>query len=244
VTRNGQRESCHALRQKDKRRRSAVRSRLGDSRPGGLRRGHRVSERKRCSAQQLTSPDLQHSSGRLDVHTKTTLTTDTWNQCLQAGGVVMRRPYAVPETRQRGLPELVMYHIPGFDPAHSWSVYRTGRSTMLHSIRWDQRADGRRIFGAMSDTTPPWPAPTLVQTTFEIDGAWWDSALSQFAALRIPLATHRVTGSDGETYGIHRPREFEIEWCSDGPLEWADISRWTRECMTRLRTGATQRQPP
>jgi len=168
------------------------------------------------------------------VHTRH-VTTDTWHQCLQAGGVVMRRPYEVPKTRQRGIPELVMYHIPSFDPAHSWSVYRTDKSTTLHSIRWDQRADGRRIFGAMSGAPPPWSAPTLVQTTFEIDGAWWESALSEFAGFRIPLTTHRVPPADGETYGIHRPREFDLEWWSDGPAEWADISRWTRACMARFR---------
>ena len=166
------------------------------------------------------------------------VTTDTWHQCLHAGGIVMRRPYEVPETRQRGLPELVMYHIPGFDPAHSWSVYRTDRSTTLHTIRWDQRADGRRIFGAMAGPTPPWPAPTLVQTILEIDAAWWESALSELAALRIPLITHQVAGPDAETRGIHRPREFSIEWRSDGPVEWAAISRWTLACMARLRAGS------
>jgi hypothetical protein len=153
----------------------------------------------------------------------------------------MRRPYEVQETRQRGIPELVMYHIPSFDPAHSWSVYRTGKTTTLHTVRWEQRADGRRIFGAMSGTTPPWPAPTLVQTIFEIDGAWWERALSHFAGFRIPLATHRVVGSDAETYGVHKPSEFDIEWWSDGPAEWADISRWTRDCMARFRAGATER---
>jgi hypothetical protein len=171
------------------------------------------------------------------VHNKH-VTTDTWHQCLHAGGIVMRRPYEVPETRQRGIPELVMYHIPSFEPAHSWSVYRAGKSTTLHTIRWEQRADGRRIFGAMSGATPPWPAPTLVQTTFEIDGAWWESALAEFAGLRIPLATRRAAGADEETYGIHRPREFDVEWRSDGPTEWADISRWTRGCMARFRAGS------
>jgi len=150
----------------------------------------------------------------------------------------MRRPYEVPETRQRGIPELVMYHIPSFDAAHSWSVYRAGKSTTLHTIRWEQRADGRRIFGAMSGTTPPWSAPTLVQTTSEIDGAWWESALSEFAGFRIPLATHRVAGLDGEICGIHSPGEFSVEWRSDGPIEWADISRWTRGCMARFRAGS------
>jgi hypothetical protein len=168
------------------------------------------------------------------VHNKH-VTTDTWHQCLQAGGLVMRRPYEVPETRQRRLPELVMYHIPSFDPAHSWSVYRSGKSTTLHTIRWDQRADGRRIFGAMSGATPAWPAPTLVQTSSEIDTDWWESALSELAGLRIPLAMHEVSGSDGETNGIHRPREFDVEWRSDGPSEWAEISRWTRGCMARFR---------
>ncbi|HEY6927792.1 MAG TPA: hypothetical protein VI653_30230 [Steroidobacteraceae bacterium] len=166
------------------------------------------------------------------------VTTDTWQQCLHAGGVAMRRPYEVPETRQRGIPELLIYHIPSFDAAHSWSVYRTGSSTTLHTIRWDLRADGRRIFGAMSAATPPWPAPTLVQTTLEIDAAWWESALSELAGLRIPLATRRTACVDEETWGIHRPREFEIEWRSDGPSEWADISRWARECMTRFRAGS------
>jgi hypothetical protein len=164
------------------------------------------------------------------------VTTDTWHQCLQAGGVAMRRPSNVPETRQQSLSELVLYHIPSFDPAHSWSVYRAGRSTTLHTIRWEQRADGRRIFGAMSGT-PPWPAPTLVQTTFEIDPAWCASALSELAGFRIPLVTHRVAALDGDTYGIHRPGEFAIEWRSEGPMEWADISRWTRACMARWRAG-------
>ena len=150
----------------------------------------------------------------------------------------MRRPYEVPETRQRGIPDLVMYHIPGFDPAHSWSVYRALESITLHTIRWDQRADGRRIFGAMSGTAPPWPAPTLVQTTSKIDAAWWESAVSELARLRVSLAPHRVAGVDADTYGIHRPREFDIEWRSEGPLEWADISRWTRECMARFRAAA------
>lgn len=171
------------------------------------------------------------------MHSKQ-VTTDTWHRCLQAGGVVMRRPYEVPETRQRGIPELVMYHIPGFDPAHSWSVYRAGNSITLHTIRWEQRADGRRIFGAMSGATPPWPAPTLVQTISEIDRAWWESALSEFAGLRIPLATHRAAGLDDETLGIHRPGEYNVEWRSDGPGEWSDIVRWTRACMARFRAGS------
>jgi len=165
------------------------------------------------------------------------VTTDTWQQCLHAGGIIMRRPYEVPQTRQRGTPELVMYHIPDFEAAHSWSVYRTVKSSTLHTIRWDQRADGRRIFGAMSEATPPWPAPTLLQTTFDIDGPWWESALSELAGLRIPLLPYRA-GADGETYGIHRPGEFNIEWRSDGPLEWADVSRWTRGCMTRFQRGS------
>jgi hypothetical protein len=167
------------------------------------------------------------------VHNKH-VTTNTWDQCLHFGGVAMRRPYEVPQTRQRGIPDLVMYHIPSFDPAHSWSVYRAGNSTTLHTIRWDQRADGRRIFGAMSGVTPPWPAPTLVQTTSEIDTAWWASALSELAGLRIPLVMREASASQGETYGVHRPREFDIEWRSDGPIEWADIARWTRACMARF----------
>ena len=150
----------------------------------------------------------------------------------------MRRPYEVPETRQRDIPEWVMYHIPSFDPAHSWSVYRTGNSTTLRTIRWDQRADGRRIFGAMSGATPPWPAPTLVQTSSEIDTAWWDLALSEFAGIRIPLATRRVAGGDEETYGIHRPKEFDVEWRSAGPIEWTDVARWARGCMARFRAGS------
>ena len=166
------------------------------------------------------------------------VTTDTWHRCLHAGGIVMRRPYEVPQTRQRSIPELVMYHIPDFEAAHSWSVYRSIESTMLHTIRWDQRADGRRIFGAMSGATPPWPAPTLLQTTLEIDGTWWESALSEFASFRIPLVTHRAAGSDGDIYGIHRPGEFDIEWRSDGPIEWAEISGWTRGCVTRFQGGS------
>ncbi len=162
------------------------------------------------------------------------VTTDTWRQCLQAGGVAMRRPYEVPETRQRTLPELVLYHIPSFDPAHSWSVYRAGHSTTLHTVRWDLRADGRRIFGAMSGTTPPWPAPTLMQTTSEIETTWWQSALSELAGLRIPLALHEVSDSDAETSGIHRPGEFDIEWRSGGPGEWAGLARWTRGCIARF----------
>ena len=93
-----------------------------------------------------------------------------------------------------------MYHIPSFDPANSWSVYRAGKSTILHTIRWEQRADGRRIFGAMSGATPPWPAPTLVQAASEIDGAWWESALAESANLRIPMDTHLVARPDCETY--------------------------------------------
>ncbi len=168
------------------------------------------------------------------VHNKH-VTTDTWQQCLHAGGVVMRRPYEVPETRQSDIPEMVMYHIPGFEPAHSWSVYRAGKSITLHTIRWERRADGRRIFGAMSGATPPWPAPTLIQTALPIDALWWESALSELAGLRIPLPTQRTTGLDGDTYGIHKPGEFDLEWRSDGPVEWADISRWTRGCMARFR---------
>ena len=141
----------------------------------------------------------------------------------------MRRPYEVPETRRRGIPEMVIYHIPSFDPAHSWSVYRAGKSTTLHTIRWEQGADGRRISGAKPGMTPPSPAPTLVQTTFEIDGDWWEGALSRFAGLRIPLAARRVACLDGETFGIDRPSEFALEWWCDGPIEWTDISRWTRE---------------
>lgn len=149
----------------------------------------------------------------------------------------MRRPYDVPETRQRNIPDLVIYHIPSFDPAHSWSVYRAGKSATLHTIRWEQRADGRRIFGAMSGAPPPWAAPTLVQTISELDALWWEGALSELEGLRIPLATRRTTALDGETYGVHRPSEFDVEWRSDGPIEWAEIARWTRGCMTRFLAG-------
>src|SRR3569833_1368938 len=149
----------------------------------------------------------------------------------------MRRPYEVPQTRQPGIPELVMYHIPEFEAAHSWSVYRNIESTTLHTIRWDQRADGRRIFGAMSGATPTWPATPLLQTTFEIDRTWRESALSEFAGLRIPLLTHRADGSDDECYGFHRPGEFDIEWRCDGPSEGADIFVWTRWCVTRFKGG-------
>lgn len=152
----------------------------------------------------------------------------------------MRRPYEAPEIRKRGIPELVIYHVPSSDPAHSWSVYRAGKSILLHTTRWDQGADARRISDAMRGMPPPSTAPTLVESTCEMDGAWWEDALSRFAGFRISLATQRVVGLDGEIYGIHRPMQFELEWWCDGPIEWTDISRWTRECISRFRSEPTQ----
>lgn len=154
-------------------------------------------------------------------------TPDEWYQCLHAGTEAVRRPYELPQFRRVGVPSLVIYHIPSFQDCHGWFVSRARGACRLHTIVWRQVADGQRV--------PIAAQPTLEDSTADIDVQWFEQQLAALSAIRIPLVTERLLGCDGESYGVHIPHSFEVEWWCDGPAEWAELTRWSYACIEYFR---------
>lgn len=159
-------------------------------------------------------------------------TPDEWYQCLHAGAAAIRRPYDLPQFRHIGLPSLVVYHLPSFQDCYGWCVSRARGTCRLHTVVWRQPADSQR--------QPVSATPTLEESRTDLDGEWFEQQLAALSAIHIPLVTERMIGCDGESFGVHVPHSFEVEWWWKGPAEWAELTRWTYGCIDYFRkTTAT-----
>lgn len=157
---------------------------------------------------------------------------------MDAGTAAVRRPYALPQFRRPGLPRITIYHIPSFEDCTGWTVYQVHRSKdyVLQSVTWRQPVDSRRIEDLMlGRVTGVSPAPTLEEASCVLDATWFESQFTAFTSIRIPLHTNRPIGLDGESFGVHAPGEFEVEWWCEGPPEWKELIQWTNDCINHFR---------
>ena len=167
---------------------------------------------------------------------KTNVTPSEWYQCLNAGTAAVRHPYEVPQFRRLGWPRLCVFHIPSFQDCYGWSVTQVRGAYKLHTIIWRQARDGQRMHDLMSgQIAQTMTQPTLEVHTVDIDAEWFQKEMEVLAAIRVPLAIQRPMGLDGESFGIHVPREFEVEWWCEGPPEWQELTKWAYECIASFR---------
>jgi hypothetical protein len=168
-------------------------------------------------------------------------TPDEWYQCMSAGTCAVRRPTELRQFRRPGAPRLTIYHIPSFQDCYGWTVYqmRGERHYKLQTVIWRQHADGQRIqdlrTGRIMHATAE---PTLDESIADIDAQQFEERMATLATIRIPLVIKRPVGCDGESFGVRIEREFELEWWCNGPAEWAELERWTYDCIEMFRRAA------
>jgi hypothetical protein len=165
-------------------------------------------------------------------------TPQEWYDCVEAGAAAMRRPYALRQFRRTGIPRVTIYHLPAHEDCTAWTVYEVpgSRDYLLQTVIWRQAEDGRRMedlmLGRGSNISP---APTLEETMRTLAANWFERQFRALASISLPLYAQRTVGLDGESFGVHIRSEFEVEWWCDGPPEWADLVRWTGECIDYFR---------
>lgn len=77
--------------------------------------------------------------------------------------------------------------------------------------------------------------PTVEESLTDIDGQWIAQRLVALAEIRIPLVSSHGMGLDGETFGVHVPNQFDVEWWCKGPPEWNALAQWTYACIDTFR---------
>jgi hypothetical protein len=169
---------------------------------------------------------------------KVLITPKVWYQCMDAGTAAVRRPSELRQFRRDGWPKLTVYHIPSFEDCFGWTIFRTrGKAEYtLQTIIWRQMADGQRMQDLMHGrATSAAPEPTLEERISFLQAERFDQHFAALSGIRIPLLVRQPEGLDGETFGVSVPREFGVEWWCHGPPEWADLARWTHDCIKILR---------
>jgi hypothetical protein len=162
------------------------------------------------------------------------ITPREWYLCMDAGIATIKHPYKTRRFPARGLPVITIYHISSFEDCTGWSVYTrgAGKGCLVQKVCWRQRLDGERIRELMQGkVSSVSPAPTVDEATSSLDAGWLEKQLAALNSLRIPLYARGPEGADGESFGVLTTHGIAIEWWCEGPEEWAELIRWTEDCI-------------
>lgn len=157
-----------------------------------------------------------------------------WCSCMKAGTAVIRRPYV--RFPRRGLPSVVVYHLPSFRDCFAWSLFRQRESFHLQTVIWRQTVDARRLSDPMEGIRLGLlPDPTLEESFVPTDSAWCISQLQKLDAMHLsPFIPEGSIGMDGESFGVHIPYKVELEWWCSGPAAWGELISWTQEFIAQF----------
>lgn len=160
-----------------------------------------------------------------------------WSACLEAGTTAIRRPYEIAQFPRRGVPCLVVYHLPIFTDCCAWSLFRKKDSFSLQTVIWRRSVDARRHFDPLEGVRLGIsPAPILEERFEPTDSAWCISQLQELVTIHLsPFVPDGGIRLDGETFGVHIPGQIDLEWWCSGPAEWHELISWTNGFIGRLR---------
>jgi len=163
-----------------------------------------------------------------------------WYSCLEAGTAAIRRPYNIDRLPRRGLPCVVVYHLPSFIDCCAWSLFRKRDSFSLQTVIWRQSVDARRLSDPLEGVRLGiLPAPTLEEHFEPVDSTWCTSQLQKLASIRCsPFIPEGSIGIDGEMFGVHIPYKVDLEWWCSGPADWGELISWTHEFIAQFRRSA------
>lgn len=171
-------------------------------------------------------------------------TPNVWHQCLEAGAIAMRRPYALRQFRRPGFPRITLFHIPSFADATGWTIYSNPREGGygLQTVTWHQRADRERMQRLMTGESAAESAEPTLRETFEaIDPGWVESQIAELSKIVVPLHAKHSVGMDGESFGIRMRGKFQVEWWCEGPEEWRELVAWAHGCLDHFREAKVER---
>jgi hypothetical protein len=165
-------------------------------------------------------------------------TPKEWYSCLEAGAAAIRRPYNVGRLPRRGLPCVVVYHLPSFIDCCAWSLVPKRASFNLQRLIWRQSVDARRLSDPLEGVRLGiLPEPTLEEHFEPADSAWCTSQLHKLASIRCrPFVPEGSIGLDGEMFGVHIPHQVDLEWWCSGPSDWRELISWTHEFIAHFQS--------
>jgi hypothetical protein len=165
---------------------------------------------------------------------KAYITPREWYLCMDAGIEIIKRPHETRRFPARGVPVITFYHITSFEDCTGWTVYSQGthKGCFVQKVCWRQSLDGERMREFMEgNVASVSPSPTLDEATSALDASWLEQQLAALNSLRFPLYARGPQGCDGESFGVLAPHVFAVEWWCEGPREWAELIRWTQDCI-------------
>ncbi|MDZ4286734.1 MAG: hypothetical protein U0984_02185 [Prosthecobacter sp.] len=162
---------------------------------------------------------------------QTMMLSDPLYQCIQSGGIAIRRPDLVNLFSRDGMLKFRIYHVPSFTDCTSWNVYQEDDRLELQMIIWRQSKDRERLTDVL---VKPSPIPTFEEFIFPLDAGWVKEQLKELADIPIPLNVSGPMGLDGESFGVHVPDRLDVEWWCDGPDEWSELISWAQKCISHF----------